>query len=198
MGAVRLLRTLAPLALVAGLATACGSSSSSGSASPTGDGSSTPVTASSVFELRPVYARYAPGVPLGPQIPQDLLKTISHTSCPIKPQDIQGMLLECDAGKTVYLLKPPIVSGAVASATPKQVGHGPLWFVQITLDPSAKAALDSAVSSMTGTELAYSVKGSVVTSVIIGTSFSTDKLALTGDFDKAQATKLAGQVSGSA
>jgi hypothetical protein len=196
MGAVRLLRTLAPLALVAAGATACGS----GSSSPSSDGpSSTPtsVGASSSLELRPVYARYATGVSIGPEVPKTLISTMSHEKCPAKPRVVQDMLLECDAGKTVYLLKAPIVSGGVTAAVPKEIGHKDLWFIQITLDPATKATLEAAAKTMTGTQLAYSFGGSVVTSVIIDSSFETDKLAVIGNYDKAQATRLAAQISSS-
>src|SRR6185503_11275482 len=107
MGAVRLLRTLAPLALVAILATACGSGSSSSpssSGTPSDDG---PATTSSSFEVRPVFARYSPGVQFGPQVPKDLVDQMSNQSCPMDPATVQGMLMECDAEKTVYLMKDP-------------------------------------------------------------------------------------------
>src|SRR3954453_2301812 len=106
MGAVRLLRTLAPLVLLACLATACGSGSSSGPGA--GSGSTVPSTggtatsSSGSLELRPVYARYATGVALGPQVPQDLQNAMSTQSCPMQPAELQGMVMECDAGKTVF------------------------------------------------------------------------------------------------
>lgn len=193
MGAVRLPRILAPLTIVAALVTACGGGSSSqGAGGPTA-----PVGASSSLQIRPVYARYAPGVSLGPELPQALVDTMSHQKCPTKPRVVQGMLLECDAGQTVYLLKNPVVSGGVASATAEEIGHRKLWFVKITLDASTKATLDAAAKTMTGTELAYSFGGSVVTSVIVDPSFDSGKLAIIGDYDQAQATGLARQISGS-
>jgi hypothetical protein len=201
MGAVRLLRILAPLALVAALATACGSGSSSDASGPptfpTSSGASPSSGASSSLELRPVFARYAPGVSLGPSLPKELVDALSHQKCPTKPHELQGMLLECDAGGTVFLLKSPIVSGGVASATAKEIGHGKLWFIQITLDPSTKATLDAAAKSLAGTELAYSFGGTVITSVIIDPSFDSGKLAITGTFDKGQATELAGRLTSS-
>src|SRR3954463_9395676 len=114
MGAVRHLRTLAPLVLVAGLLAACGNNSSSSSSvdGPTCGGSP------GGCETRPVSARSAPGVPFGPQLPQDLVDEMKKQSCPMKPREVQAMLMECDAGKTVYLLKNPFDSGDVAPATP--------------------------------------------------------------------------------
>lgn len=190
MGAVRLLRSLVPLALIAALVTACGSGSSS-----QGAGGSTSSGASSSLELRPVYARYAPGVPFGPQIPKNLVSTMSSVKCPAKARTVQGMMLACDAGRTVYLMKNPIVTGGVATATAKQIGHGKLWFVQLTLDPSAASTLGTAAKSMTGTELAFAFRGKVLTSVIIDSSFDATRLAITGNYDKAQATRLATQLT---
>jgi hypothetical protein len=193
MGAVRLLRTLAPVALLACLATACGS----GSSSNAGDGGTTPPGGGTSLELRPVYARYASGVPLGPQVPQDLLNAMSSQSCPMKPAALQGMLLECDAGKTVFLLKDPLVTGNVAKAAVKQVGHQKLYFLKLTLAPSAAATLNSAAARIVGTELALSFHGTVLTSVIIDSQFSAARLVITGSYTKAQATKLAGELTGS-
>jgi preprotein translocase subunit SecD len=192
MGAVRHLRTLAPLALVAGLLAACGNNSSSSSSVD----DSTLVGSSGGFEIRPVYARYAPGVPLGPQIPQAVLTEMQQQSCPMKPRVVQGMLMECDAGKTVYLLKNPVVSDDVASATAKQIGHKNLWFVQLGLDDTGAAAMESLIKTQVGTELAYSIGGKVVTSVIVDSSLHPDRLGVIGDFDKTQATQLASQLAG--
>jgi hypothetical protein len=196
MGAVRLLRIVAPLALVVTLATACGSGSSSqGAGAPTT--SPATVRATSSLELRPVYARYAQGIALGPSVPQALRATMSSVQCPTPPSVIEGMLLECDNADTVFLLNAPIVSGGVASATAKQVTHEKLWFVQITLQPAAKAQLDAALKSLTGTELAFSFDGSVVTSVVVDPALDTSKLAILGTYTEAQATKLAGKISSS-
>lgn len=191
MGAVRHLRTLAPLALVAGLAAACGHGSSS---SPSA-ADSTVAGSSGGFEIRPVYARYAPGVPFGPQLPQALVNELQAQSCPMKPRMLQGMLMECDAGKTVYLLKNPIVSDDVATATAKQVGHSNTWYVQVGLNDGGTSALDSVIKDQVGTELAFSYGGKVVTSVVVDNSLHPDHLALIGNWDKAQATKLAQQVA---
>jgi hypothetical protein len=193
MGAVRVLRSLAPLALVACLGTACGS----GSSSNAGDGGPSSPSGGTGLELRPVYARYASGVQLGPQVPKDLLSAMSSQSCPMDPAQLQGMLMECDAGKTVFLLKAPVVSGHVAKAEAIQIGHHNLYFLKLTLDPSAAATLDAALPRMIGTELALSYRGTVLTSVIIDSQFSAKRLVVTGQYDKAQATKLAGELGGS-
>jgi hypothetical protein len=192
MGAVRALRTLAPLALLACLATACGSGSSS---NPGDAGSSAPV--GTALEVRPVYARYASGVPLGPEVPKDLVDAMSSQSCPMKPAVLQGMALECDAGKTVYLLKAPLVTGNVAQAAITQIGHQKMYFLKLTLEPSAAAALDAAAQRLVGTELALSFRGTVLTSVIIDSNFNATRLVITGSYTKAQATKLAGELTGS-
>src|SRR4051794_9468509 len=192
MGAVRHLRTLAPLALVAGLLAACGNDSSSSSSAD----DSTVVGSSGGFEIRPVFARYAPGVPFGPQLPQALVDELKQQSCPMKPREVQAMLMECDAGKTVYLLKNPIVSDDIASATAKQVGNQDIWYVQVGLDQTGTDALDTLVKDQVGTELAFSYGGKVLTSVVVDQSLHPNRIGLIGDFDKAQATQLASQLAG--
>ena len=97
MGAVRVLRTLAPLVLLAGVLAGCGDNSSSDSSS---SGDSTILGPTSGFEVRTVYARYAPGVPFGPQLPKALVQEMSSQSCPMKPRIVQGLLMECDAAQT--------------------------------------------------------------------------------------------------
>jgi preprotein translocase subunit SecD len=194
MGAVRFLRNLAPLILVASLATACGSGSSSG---PGASGRTTGTTSSGSLELRPVYARYATGVALGPAVPKDLHAAMASQSCPMEPAELQGMLMECDAAKTVFLLEDPVVSGGVTKADVQQIGHHDLYFLRLTLDPAAAATLDGKAPSMVGTELAFSFRGSVLTSVVVDSHFSAAHLALTGDFNKAQATRLATEITGS-
>jgi hypothetical protein len=200
MGAVRLLRTVAPLVLLGAVVSACGSGSSSDPGA--GDGSTTPTsggtaTTGGSLELRPVYARYATGVPLGPQVPKDLLDAMSSQSCPMNPAELQGMVMECDPGKTVFLLKDPIVSGDVTKADVKQIGQRNLYFLRLTLDPTAAATLDSEAASMTGTELAFCFGGSVLTSVIIDSHFSAERLTITGSYNKAKATRLATQITSS-
>src|SRR3954451_20939581 len=192
MGAVRHLRTLAPLALVAGLLAACSNSSSSSSSSVD---DSTVVGSSGGFEIRPVFARYAPGVPFGPQLPQALVDEMKQQSCPMKPREVQSMLMECDAGKTVYLLKNPVVSGDVASASAQQVGHGNIWFVEVGLDQTGTEAMKTLITDQVGTELAFSYGGTVVTSVVVDQSLHPDHIGLIGDFDKAAATPLASQLA---
>jgi preprotein translocase subunit SecD len=187
MGAVRVLRTLAPLALVAGLLAACGDGSSSDSSV----GDSTILGASAGFEVRTVYARYTPGVPFGPQLPKSLVDEMSSQSCPMKPQIVQDMLMECDTGKTVYLLKNPLVQGDVATATPTQIGHKDIWYVEVKLDASVSQKLSSELSSMTGRQLAFTYDGAVLTSIAVDDSFHPEHFAITGDYTRASATKLA-------
>jgi preprotein translocase subunit SecD len=190
---VRVLRTLAPLALVAGLATACGNGSSSSSDSQSGD--STILGASSGFEVRTVYARYAPGVPFGPQLPQALVNEMSSQACPMQPRIVQDLLMECDNGKTVYLLKNPLVRGAVASATPEQIGHKNIWYVEVKLDSDVAQEVTDQTKSMTGEQLAFSYDGSVLTSLVVDASFHPAHFAITGDYDQASATKLAQELT---
>jgi preprotein translocase subunit SecD len=192
MGAVRLLRILAPLALVAGLATACGNGSGSDSGS---GGDSTVLGASAGFEARTVFARYAPGVPFGPQLPKALVDELSSQTCPMTARTVDSYLMECDAGKTVYLLQNPIVTGDVASATPLQIGHKDIWYVEVKLDPSVVQRLSSQIGSMTGEQLAFSYGGTVLTSIAIDSSFHPDHFAITGDYTKATATQLASELT---
>ena len=193
MGLVRLLRTLAPLALIATFAAACGGSDSSSSAGGTPTDPASAAT-SAPLQVRPVTARYAPGLQFGPQLPKDLATQLRQQSCPMDPTTIEDQLLEC-GGKTVYLMKDPITSGGVASAVAKQIGHGKLWFVRVTLDPSTASTLDEATQSLSGTEVAYSFQGAVLTSVVVDSSFDTGRLAIIGDYDKAQATRLADELA---
>jgi preprotein translocase subunit SecD len=192
MGAVRLLRTLAPLLLVGLLAAACGNGSSSGSSSP---GDSTILGASSGFEIRTVFARYAPGVPFGPQLSKSLVDELQSQSCPMTPKIADNMLMECDGIKTVYLLQNPLVDGKVATATPLQVGHSKIWYVEVKLDPTVAQQLAAAQKSMTGEQLAFSYGGVVLTSIAIDSSFHADHFAITGDYDKASATQLAQKIA---
>src|SRR3954454_16792147 len=193
MGAVRVLRTLALLTLVAGLLASCGD----GSSSESSVGDSTVLGASAGFEVRTVYARYAPGVPLGGQLPKSLVGVMSSQSCPMKPRIVQDLLMECDTGKTVYLLKNPLVQGDVATATPTptQIGHKGLWYVEVKLDPSVSQKLSSELSNMTGSELAFTYDGAVLTSIAVDSSFHPEHFAITGEFSKASATKLAQELT---
>jgi hypothetical protein len=210
MGAVRLVRTLAPLLLLAGLVAGCGSGSSS---TPTSDslqslepGNSAPTRAvtglptagtSSGLELLPVYARYAQGVPLGlgPQAPKDLIKSLKNYDCSKAGSQLQGMTVECDAGKTVFLLKDPILTGGVASATAKEIGHKKLWFVEVQLDQAASDTLASATGSMSGTELAVALNGTVLTAPVIYKPITDGSFAITGNYNQKQATALASKVA---
>jgi preprotein translocase subunit SecD len=193
MGAVRLLRTLAPLALVVGLVAACGGGSSSGAGT---QGDSTILGAGPGFEIRTVYARYAPGVPFGAQIPQAVISEMQSQACPMKPRITDDLLMECDAGKTVYLLHNPVADGKVASATPKQIGHGKIWYVEVKLDPASAQKISAQQSSMLGEQLAFSYDGVVLTSIAVDNSFHAGHFAITGDYDKASATKLAQELAG--
>ncbi len=185
---MRHLRSLAPLALAALALAGCGSGSDSSSATPTAG-------PANQLEVRPVYARYASGVPLGPEIPKSLLNELSHQKCPTKPRDVQGMLLECDAGKTVYLLKDALVTGGVSAATASQIGHSKIWYIKVQLDSSAAKSLDTALRPLQGTQVALSYGGVVLTSPIVDSSFNADHLAVIGNYDEAQAKKLAGQLA---
>jgi preprotein translocase subunit SecD len=192
MGAVRLLRSLAPLVLVAGLVAACGNGSDSGSGGTT---DSTILGASKGFEAREVFARYEPGVPFGPQIPQAVVQEMQKQQCPMTPRITDQMLMECDAAKGVYLLRNPLVVGSVASAVPKQIGHGKIWYVEVKLTDDVSQKLAKAVPSMTGQQLAFSYDGRVLTSIAIDSSFHPSHFAITGDYDKASATKLAQELT---
>jgi hypothetical protein len=197
MVAVRVLKILAPLALLAGLATACGSGSgSSAGGGPTSPGGTTGTpTAGNQLELRPVYARYATGVPLGPQVPQDLLDAMSSQSCPMRPTVLQGMVMECDPGKTVFLLQDPLVTGDVAQAAVKQIRHQKLYYLRLTLVPTAAATLNAASPKLEGTELAFCYGGRVLTSEIVDQNFDASHLVITGNYDKKQATQLASEIT---
>jgi preprotein translocase subunit SecD len=176
---------------VVGLASACG-----GSGSSSAPGDSTILGASSGFEVRTVYARYAPGVPFGPQLPQALVQEMSSQSCPMKPRIVQGYLMECDTGQTVYLLNNPIVKGDVASATPLEIGKKNIWYVEVKLDSSVAQTISGELRSMTGQQLAFSYNGAVLTSIAIDPSFHPDHFAITGNYTKASATQLAQQLTG--
>jgi preprotein translocase subunit SecD len=193
MGAVRVLRTLAPLVLLATVLAGCGDGSSTQSS---GGGDSTILGASSGFEVRVVYARYAPGVPFGPELPQDLVQEMENQSCPMQPRIVGGLLMECDTSKTVYLLKNPIVKGDIAAATPQQVGHRNIWYVEVSLKSDVAQTVSTEIKSMTGQQLAFSYKGAVLTSIAIDSSFHPDHFAITGNYDKDGATQLAQQLNG--
>lgn len=192
MGAVRLVRTLAPLVLLATVLAGCGNNDSSSSSSA---GDSTILGPSSGFEVRTVFARYAPGVPFGPELPQALVQEMSSQSCPMKPRIVDEMLMECDEGKTVYLLKNPIVKGDVAQATPLQIGHKNIWYVEVKLDPDVAQTVADETKSMTGEQLAFIYNGEVLTSIAVDPSFHPQHFAITGNFNKASASKLAQELT---
>jgi hypothetical protein len=212
MGAVRLLRTLAPLALLAAVATGCGSGSSSTAASdplkslepgdnvPTNAATGLPTTGTtSGLVLRPVFGRYTSGAPLGlgPQAPKDLISSLKKYDCASSGGQLQGMTVECgtDKVKSVYLLKDPVLTGGVASATPKQIGHKNLWFVEVQLDQQASDQLASATGAMSGTELAVTLHQKVLTAPVIYKPITDGSFAITGSYNHQQATKLAAQVA---
>jgi SecDF, P1 head subdomain len=191
MSPVRHVRNLAPLAavaiLVAAVLSACGSGSSS-SSSPS-------VAASDQLEVRPVYARYAPGVALGPEIPKDLVDEMSGTQCPTDPRVVGGKLLMCDPGKTVFLMDAPIISGGVQKATATHIGNQKLWYVRVDLTEDAQKKLTEASKSLDGHEIAYVFGGEVITSIIVDSSYDPTHVVLLGDYDEAQAKKLAEQIN---
>lgn len=180
------------LALTAVLATACGAGSSSDDASSSG-GSTSSSAPSGSLELRPVFARYAEGLPLqiGPTVPKDVLAAMKTHDCRSGPSELQGMLLVCDAADTVYLLKEPIVTGGVSSATPEHIGHQKQWYLKMALDQQASGILSQASQSMAGTELAIVLEDHVLSAPIVDSSMADGHLVITGDFDQASATRLA-------
>ena len=198
MGAVSAPRLFAVLALTALLAAGCGSGSSSNNgASSSGD--STAPAPSSSLELRPVYARYAKGVSLGdsqlgPTVPKDLLSAMQHHDCSTKPAELQGMLMVCDTDKTVYLLKDPIVTGGVATATPKHIAGQKDWYLKVAFDQEAAGTLSQAAQSMAGTELAIVLQDQVLSAPIIDSSMADGHVVITGSYDRAKATSLSEKI----
>jgi len=191
---VRFLRSLVPLALVAGLVTACGGGSSSSPQGATGP------AVSSTVQLRVVSARYAQDTSqgqeqLGPQVPKALASTLSKYDCASKPTVIDGLLVECDSTHTVYLMNSPLITGGVASAVPLQIGHSKQWYVKLTFDPKATSALSKAADTMTGQELAIVLDGHVLTALLIDSSMKDGHVGITGDYDKSSATQLAQQLT---
>jgi preprotein translocase subunit SecD len=186
---VRLLRTLVPLALVAGLVAGCGGGSSSSAA---------PAASGKALQLRPVYAKYDSNAPtgeqLGPQAPKALLDTLKSFDCSSGPQELQGLMLACDTTGAVYVLKDPLTTGGVASAVAKPIHGEKLWWVKLALDTQATSTLAQAVRTMTGTELALVVDGHVVSAPILQPSMSDGTLGVTGDYDEQQAKALAAQL----
>ena len=194
MDAVRFLRSLAPLALVVGLVTACGGGSSS---SPQG---STGAAVSSTVQLRVVSARYAQDTSqgqeqLGPQVPKALASKLQGYDCSSQPAVLDGLLMECDSTRTVYLMRAPLITGGIASAVPLQIGHSKQWYVKLTFDQTATSALSNAADTMTGQELAIVLDGRVLTALLIDSSMKDGHVGITGDYDKSSATQLARQLT---
>ena len=191
---------LAVLAVTALLAAGCGSgSSSSDGASSTGDSTAAPAPSGSL-ELRPVYARYAQGVPLGdsqlgPTVPKSVLSAMKAYDCSAKPSELQGMLMLCGPDQTVYLLKDPLVTGGVASAAPAHIGNQKDWYLRVQLDQPGTDTLSQATTTLAGTELALVLEDRVLSAPVIDSSMADGHLVVTGDLNQAQATKLAGQLS---
>jgi preprotein translocase subunit SecD len=195
MVAVRVVRTLAPLVLLAGVLAGCGDGSSSSSSS----GDAVPAVSSTV-QFRLVTARYTQDQSqgqeqLGPPPPKTLVDTMKNYDCSSKPVAVQGLLMECDASSNVYLLKAPLVTGHVASAKPLPIGSGPEWYVKLTFDADGASTLSKTVDSSPGNDLAVVLDGKVVTALIMDTSMKDGHIGITGDFDKASATQLAQQLS---
>ena len=100
------------------------------------------------------------------------------------------MLMVCGDGKTVYLLKDPIVDGGVAPRHRRTIGGQKLWYVKLALDPQATDTL-SRRPTMAGSELALVLDGQVLSAPIIDSSMEDGHVGVTGNYDQAQATKLA-------
>jgi preprotein translocase subunit SecD len=180
--------------LVAGLATACGSGSSS-------DGASGPAPSTQALQMRPVYARYAVGAPLGgpqlggQQVSNELVDTMKKFDCSSGTQDVQGMLMVCDSLGTVFLLKDPVLTGGVASADAKAIHGDKLWYVEVGLDPEATKTLSGIVDTMPGSELALVVDDHVISAPIVDSSMKDGTLGVTGDYNEKQAKALAAQLT---
>src|SRR5690242_19460935 len=141
MGAVRAVRTLAPLVLLAGVLAGCGNDSSSDAGA-----SSVGPAVSSTVQFRLISARYAQDISqgqeqLGPPAPKSLVDTMKNYDCSSKPTVVQGLLMECDASSGVYLLDAPLITGGVATAKPLPVGSGQEWYVRVTFDDAATSTL---------------------------------------------------------
>jgi preprotein translocase subunit SecD len=194
MGAVRVVRILAPLVLLAGVLAGCGNGSSSSGSGDTGP------AVSSTVQFRLVVARYtqdpAPGQEqLGPPPQKDMVDTMKNYDCSSKPAVVSGVLMECDGSGSVYLLNTPLVTGGVASATPLPIGGGQEWYVKVTFDDAAASTLSKTVDSAPGNDLAVVLNGKVVTALILNASMKDGHIGITGDYDKASATTLAHELT---
>jgi preprotein translocase subunit SecD len=199
MGAVRVVRTVVPLVLMAGALAGCGDDSSSSSGTGDAAASLGPAVSSTV-QFRLVSARYAQDTSqgqeqIGPPPPKSLVDTMKGYDCSSKPTVVQGLLMECDASKSVYLLNAPLITGGVASAKPLPVGSGQEWYVRVTFDDAATSTLAKTADSSTGSDLAVVLDGKVITAVLVDSSMKDGHIGITGDYDKTSATKLAQELS---
>ena len=191
---MRLDRILFPLAAVALVAAGCDSSSSDAGPAPTP--TAPPSGTHAGLLITPVVARYAKGVPLGPQISADQKQVLSKHDCSAKPETLpDGSLVECGADKTVFLLKPGALDAGVASATAAKVGTGKLWYVKVQLDDSSSQQLATMTKDLSGSEVAVSFHGLVIAAPIVESDMSDGKISVLGDYDKAAATKLADELT---
>ena len=199
MRPARTLITLAPtLLLTAALAAGCGGNDSSSADQPAPTQTAPPTTSGAGLLISPVIARYATGVPLGPQIGKDQVQILSEHKCTQKPETLSdGSVVECDALKTVFLLRPGPLQAGVASAEAKRVGTGHLWYVKVQLDDSSTTQLAAMTKNITGSEIAVSFHGEVVAAPIVESDMTDGKISILGDYDQAAATKLASELSGS-
>jgi preprotein translocase subunit SecD len=151
--------------------------------------------------MRPVYARYAVGAPLGgpqlggQQVSNALVDTMKNFDCSSGTQDVQGMLMVCDSLGTVFLLKNPVLTGGVASADAKAIHGDKLWYVLVGLDPEATKALSGVVDTMPGSELALVIDNHVISAPIVDSSMKDGTLGVTGDYNEKQAKALAAQLT---
>ena len=87
---------------------------------------------------------------------------------------------------------------AIASAhraTPEQIGNKNLWYVEVKLDPDVAQEITTETKTMTGQQLAFIYDGAVLTSIAVDSNFHPAHFAITGDYDKASATKLAQELT---
>lgn len=185
------------LALAGALFAGCGSgndSSSAGAPAPSGT-TSAPAANAPVLGVHTVIARYSRGVPLGPQVPKQVLTQLSSHDCSSSAGTAQdGSEIACDAGGSVYLLKPAAVAGHVQSAQAHEVGTSPQWYVKVQLDPSGTSALSQLTAGLVGSEIALTVRGDVVGAPVVYQQVTDGKLSILGDYGKAQAIKLASAI----
>ncbi|MGI8521896.1 MAG: SecDF P1 head subdomain-containing protein [Nocardioides sp.] len=189
---------LALLALSATLVTGCGSgdqSSSTGAPTSSGTPSAPPVNALE-FGVHSVVARFNKGVPLGPQVPKDVVTELSSHDCSSPASTVSdGSEIACDPGGSVYLLKPPAVSGHVQSAQAQEVGTTKQWYVAVQLDPTGTSQLSDLTADLVGSEIALTVRGDVVGAPVVYQRLTDGKLSVLGNYGKSQATRLASSLT---